>query len=131
MARRILIDDNARLLTLTGTAGVGKTRLALSLGCDLLHDDVFSNGVWLVDLSSAVDPEAAPSAIACALGLQESGGKSTDEHLVATMADHELLLILDNCEQVLDGCAQSCTTLLAASPGLRILATSRQPLAVS
>ncbi len=69
MARRILIDENMRLLTLTGTAGVGKTRLALSLGCDLLQDDVFSDGVWLVDLSSAVDPEVVPSLIAYAPAL--------------------------------------------------------------
>ncbi|HEX2025524.1 MAG TPA: AAA family ATPase, partial [Actinomycetota bacterium] len=120
--------DRARLVTLTGPGGTGKTRLALGVAARLL--DRFPDGVFVVDLSAVTDPAVVPSAIATVLGVREDPAQDR----VSTLADHlrhrELLLVLDNMEQVAEA-AETVDRLLDAAPGLRILATSRVPLRLS
>lgn len=117
------------LLTLTGAGGCGKTRLALRVGAGLL--DQFRDGVWLVDLASLSDAELVPRTVASAFHLREQ----PDRGILATLIDYlqpkELLMILDNCEHLLSACAHLSDSLLRASPGLRILATSREDLGVA
>jgi predicted ATPase/class 3 adenylate cyclase len=114
-----------RLVTLTGPGGTGKTRLALKAGKQAL--DRFRDGVFLVDLGPVVDPELVPSAIASALGVREDPGRALLDSVVDQLRDAELLLILDNFEQVVEG-TPVVDRLLDAAPGLRILVTSRVPL---
>ncbi|MBI4278278.1 MAG: tetratricopeptide repeat protein [Armatimonadetes bacterium] len=118
-----------RLLTLTGTGGCGKTRLALQVAAELLEE--FRDGVWLVELAALADPALIPQAVASALGVREEPGRP----LLATLTDHlhprHLLLILDNCEQVVAACARLAEALLRACPTLRVLATSREPLGIA
>jgi predicted ATPase/class 3 adenylate cyclase len=118
-----------RLLTLTGTGGCGKTRLALQVAAD--RADAFADGVWLIDLAPLVDSLLLPQAIAAVLGVREVPGRP----LMATLADslrgRNLLLVLDNCEHLLGACAQLADALLRACPRLRILATSREILGLS
>jgi predicted ATPase/DNA-binding CsgD family transcriptional regulator len=116
-----------RLLTLTGTGGVGKTRLALEAAHDLLPD--FADGVSFVPLSAISEPDFVLPAIAQALGLREADTRSPLEVLQAAMADQALLLLLDNFEQVLPAAPQ-LTELLVACPGVKLLVTSRAVLHV-
>jgi predicted ATPase/DNA-binding CsgD family transcriptional regulator/DNA-binding XRE family transcriptional regulator len=126
-----LIDrlGSARLLTLTGAGGVGKTRLALEAGKRLLHH--FRQGVWLVELASVADPDLVPNAVAAALSIRERGRTPLGMMLVDTLRDKHLLLVLDNCEHLLDGSAALVHDLLQACENLTILATSREPLRIS
>lgn len=117
-----------RLVTAVGPGGVGKTRLALSVAADA--NDRFADGVWYVNLVPTVDPLMIASAIADALGLGESQGLSATDHVVGWMAGRESLLVLDNCEHLLEGVAVLLERLLAASPRLTVLATSRARLLV-
>lgn len=116
----------ARQLTLTGTGGVGKTRLALEVAARVLED--FHDGVWLVDLSTLSDVALVPQAVAATLNIQEETGRS----LVASLGDYllnkKVLLLLDNCEHLAEVCAQLTESLLRRAPGLRVLATSRETL---
>ena len=117
---------NCRLVTLRGAGGVGKTRLALQVAGQLRES--YPDGCWFVELSAVRDPGLLPRAVAAALGLpDESAGDSLDR-LAANLADREFLMVLDTCEHLLDGCADLARELLRAVPGLRILATSREPL---
>jgi predicted ATPase/DNA-binding CsgD family transcriptional regulator len=114
-----------RLVTVTGTGGTGKTRLALRLGEELQSD--FADGVWLCDLASVADPSLVGDAVAQALGLRRAARNrltAVREHLKG----RSVLLLLDNCEHVLSSAAETIQELLAASHGVRILATSRSPL---
>jgi predicted ATPase len=122
---RLLRDGDARLLTLIGAAGTGKTRLALQVAADLLGD--FPDGVWVVSLSTIADPDWVTSAIAQALGVQEAAGVTPLAGLEAYMRERRLLLVLDNFEQ-LEPAAPSVAALLAAAPGLQVLVTSRESL---
>jgi len=115
-----------RLLTLTGTGGAGKTRLALRTAAEVARS--FSDGVWLVSLASIDDPELVVQAVFRALGLQDMSAGWSLSTLSSYLADKHLLLILDNCEHLLDSCALLAVTLLKSCPGLRVLATSRQAL---
>jgi predicted ATPase/DNA-binding SARP family transcriptional activator len=120
---------SARLVTLTGAGGSGKSRLSLEIAHQTLSD--FPDGVWLVELAALADAALLPQAIASALGLGEAPGSSITETLTAYLRSKQLLLLLDNCEHLVDGCAQLAHALLVACPGLRILATSREPLHVA
>jgi predicted ATPase/DNA-binding CsgD family transcriptional regulator len=118
-AKRLL--TGSRLVTLTGMGGVGKTRLALRAGAGLRR--AFPDGVWFARLAELTDPALVPSTIAAALGLRD-GAAGLTEYL----AEKRLLLILDNCEHLVDACAVLAAKLLSATSAVRILATSRQLL---
>lgn len=122
-----LLDSN-RLVTLTGVGGIGKTRLALELARTQL--DEYADGVWWVDLAPLAEPRSVPQAVATALGLREASGQTIEATLAAELAANELLLVLDNGEHVVEAAASLVARLLAASPDLTVLATSRRPLEV-
>jgi predicted ATPase len=117
-----------RLLTLLGVGGIGKTRLALQLGAEVV--DAYRDGVWLVDLASLADPALVPSAVAQVLGVREGASEPLADMLCACLKRSQLLLILDNCEHVLGECARLAEATLRQAGGLTILATSREPLRV-
>lgn len=116
-----------QLLTLTGPGGTGKTRLAIEVGRQFLRDRDFADGVIVVDLSPLSDPLLIASSVAQAVGVVESPGDSLVDALERYLSDKHLLLVLDNFEHLLEGAPLICP-LLAASPGLKVLATSRAPL---
>jgi predicted ATPase/class 3 adenylate cyclase/Tfp pilus assembly protein PilF len=124
---RLLEEDGARLVTLVGPGGVGKTHLALQTAADLLDD--FADGVWLVRLGEVTDPAMIEPAIAVALGVREGGGLDLRAALRAWIGDKRVLFVLDNLEQVITG-APIVADLLAVHPHARFLATSRQRLRV-
>ncbi|TDC51493.1 ATPase [Jiangella ureilytica] len=115
-----------RLVTVVGAGGVGKTRLALAVAADVA--DRFGGGVWYADLVPVPDGEALPAAVAAALGLGEQPGRSALETVLAWAAGQQALLVLDNCEHVVDGVVAFVELLLAAAPGPTVLATSRSRL---
>ena len=117
-----------RLLTLTGTGGSGKTRLALEVARGLIES--YPDGVWLIDLAPLYDEELIPHAVAEALRVPERTGEPLAETLADVLRDREMLLILDNCEHLVEGTARLVDALLDSCPGLRILATSREALGV-
>jgi predicted ATPase len=118
-----------RLLTLTGPGGTGKTRLALRLAEDVL--DQFPEGIWLVELAPLADPALIVQTIATALGVREEPSRALLATLTAYLRDKQLLLVLDNCEHLIDACAQLADTLLRACPHLRLLVSSREPLGIA
>jgi predicted ATPase/DNA-binding CsgD family transcriptional regulator len=124
-ARRLL--SASRLLTLTGPGGVGKTRLALRLADQVRR--AFPDGVHLIELDALEDASLVPQTVAAALGIRDSADDALGI-LAGYLADRQLLLVLDNCEHLVDGCAVLVSKVLAAAPGLRILATSRHVLGV-
>src|SRR5215469_2038154 len=122
--RRLLAGS--RLVTLTGIGGVGKTRLALRAAAGLRR--AFRDGVWLVQLDQVRDEALVAQAVAGALGLQDRAGYPPAAALADYLAGRQLLLVLDNCEHVVDAVAKLADTLLRAAAGLRVLATSRESL---
>ena len=116
------------LLTLTGTGGSGKTRLALEVAGGLAS--ACPQGVWLVELAPLSDASLVPQAVARALDVPEIPGRSTEDTLTAHLQTRNLLLVLDNCEHLVDAVARLTETLLGSCPRLRVLATSREPLGV-
>lgn len=125
-ARRLLATS--RLVTLTGIGGVGKTRLALRVAAEAQR--TFDDGVRLVEFGERRDAQLVTETVAIALGLREQAAVPTTEVLVDYLSTRNLLLVLDNCEHLIDAVAKLAETLLRASPELRILATSREPLAI-
>jgi predicted ATPase/DNA-binding CsgD family transcriptional regulator len=125
--RRIL--ENNRLLTLTGSGGCGKTRLALVAASELVQR--FEDGVWMVELAPLAEPSLVPQAVAFALGVRERPGSSLTEALSDYLRTRKLLLILDNCEHLIDACAELAEAWLHSCPGLRVLATSREVLGIT
>lgn len=119
---------SARLLTLLGAGGIGKTRLSLQVAADVLDD--YPDGVWLVELSPLTDDKLVPQAVASVLGVQEEVGRPVTEALVKHLADRSLLLVLDNCEHVVHACSALTGQLLRSNRQVRILASSREPLRV-
>ncbi|MEK7214206.1 MAG: NB-ARC domain-containing protein, partial [Chloroflexota bacterium] len=125
--RRLL--GETRLLTLTGPGGSGKTRLALRAAAETL--DSFPGGVWVADLTTVLQADLLPQKVASALGLQEVRGPAPAVSLTRAIGAREVLLVLDNCEHLVEACAALAEDLLAACGGLRLLATSREPLRAS
>jgi predicted ATPase/class 3 adenylate cyclase len=119
---------STRLLTLTGTGGSGKTRLALQTGAELL--DQYPDGVWLVEFGALVDPTLVPQTVAAALLVREQPEQPLTETLINSLHPKSLLLILDNCEHLLPACAGLADALLRGCPKTRILATSREHLGI-
>jgi non-specific serine/threonine protein kinase len=118
-----------RLLTLTGAGGCGKTRLALAVAEAQLA--AYPDGVWLVELASLTDAALVPQAVATTLGVREEPQHSLTATLLEALHSRDMLLLLDNCEHLIDACAQLATTLLGACPQLHILATSREALGIA
>ena len=132
--RRLLVEvktafERTRLLTLVGPGGVGKTRLALRAAVDLRR--TMRDGVWFVDLAGLQDPHLVAKAAITSLGVADRSGLWPTSLLVTHLASREALLILDNCEHLLDAIAVLADVLLKEAGGVRILATSRQPLGIS
>ena len=125
---RELLERN-RLVTLTGVGGIGKTRLALRIAAELL--DAGKGPIVLVELASLSDATRLTETVGSALGIREQPGRSPTALLIDALRQRPVLLLVDNCEHVVDACAKLVAELLAACPGLRILATSREALGVS
>jgi predicted ATPase/DNA-binding SARP family transcriptional activator/DNA-binding CsgD family transcriptional regulator len=118
-----------RLLTLTGTGGSGKTRLAIEVARDLVG--TYPDGVWLVELAPLSEPGLVAQEVANVLGVQEHPNEPRVDTLVEALAGKEMLLVIDNCEHLVDAAARLVDSLLTSCPQLRVLATSREPLDVS
>jgi predicted ATPase len=118
-----------RLVTLTGVGGVGKTRLALEVAGRLV--DEFPDGVWFFELAAVTDPAAVPDAVAAVLGITQQPGRTVAESVAAALEGRVRLLVLDNCEHVLDAAADLIEAILAASATTKIVATSREGLGIA
>jgi predicted ATPase/transcriptional regulator with XRE-family HTH domain len=117
-----------RLVSLVGTGGIGKTRLSLEVGYAVI--DTFPNGLWCIELAPLSDPALIPQAIASALGLIEQANRPSQTILIDFLKDRKVLLILDNCEHLIQACARLTEALLQVCPDLNILTTSREALNV-
>jgi len=120
------IVNGERVVTLLGTGGVGKTRCALQVGAEML--DRFADGVWFADLAPLSDGNLVASEIGSIFNVQEPASRPMLDTLVKHLASKQLLLILDNCEHLIDACAKAAAALARACPGVKVLATSREPL---
>ncbi|MDT5367102.1 MAG: hypothetical protein QOC62_1533 [Mycobacterium sp.] len=118
-----------RLVTLTGVGGVGKTRLALQVASRLA--DEFPDGVWVFELAAVADPAAVPDAVAAVLGITQQPGKTVSESVAAALEGRVRLLVIDNCEHILDAAADLMEAVLARSATVRVLATSREGLGIA
>jgi non-specific serine/threonine protein kinase len=118
-----------RLVTVTGPGGAGKTRLADQVAREVA--DRFADGAWMAELASVRDGGQVPAVVAAALGVREQSGVPAVEAVARALARQQLLLVLDNCEHVIGAAAELCAGLLAACDDVRVLATSREPLAVA
>ncbi|HLK58659.1 MAG TPA: tetratricopeptide repeat protein [Chthonomonadaceae bacterium] len=118
----------SRNLTILGAGGSGKTRLALQTAVEVVQD--YPDGVWFVELASVSDPSLVPQTVAMLFGLRPDPGRSLTQSLSNYFASRTLLLLLDNCEHLIEACARLTDTLLKACPKLRILTTSRERLAI-
>ncbi len=122
------IRSGAQLVTLTGTGGSGKTRLALQVASDIV--DGFPHGAWLVEFAGVTDPSHVPSAVAGALNLRDEFGRASFATLTAALAERTLLLVLDNCEHLVDEVAALTADLLQHCPRVVVIATSQEALGI-
>ncbi len=125
---RHLLREN-RLVTLTGAGGVGKTRMAIQVAGQLANE--FDAGIWYVDLAPITDPDLVPITTASALALPDQPGRSTMETLTRFVADRQMLIVLDNCEHLLDASATLALEMLESCSRLTLLTTSREPIGVT
>lgn len=123
-----LLAEN-RLVTLTGAGGVGKTRMAVQLATRMAGE--FADGVWYVDLAPITDPDVVPIAVARAFELPDQPGRSTMETVTRFVAQRQMLVVLDNCEHLLDASASLVVAVLGAGANLTLLATSREAIGVA
>jgi predicted ATPase/DNA-binding CsgD family transcriptional regulator/DNA-binding XRE family transcriptional regulator len=121
--------DRDRLVTVTGPGGTGKTRLAAEVARQVAGR--YADGAWLVELAPVHDPALVPAVVAAVLGVRDQPGLPTTEALARVLARQQLLLVVDNCEHVIGAAADLCARLLAGADDVKILATSREPLAVA
>ncbi len=119
----------ARLVSLVGPGGVGKTRLAIRVAADLVRG--FPGGAWLVELAEVQDPALVSSAVMAALDLRDQAASGPLALVLSYLRDKELLLVVDNCEHLLGAAAQLVTEVIRAAPGVCVIATSREPLSVA
>src|SRR5216683_3036645 len=122
------LSASHRLVTLTGAGGIGKTRLGFAAARRLLPK--FADGVWAIDLAPLSDPELIPVAVAAALGLELASGMASPLSVANALGSKQLMLVLDNCEHVIDAAARMAESLLRANPAARVIATSRELLRV-
>jgi predicted ATPase/class 3 adenylate cyclase len=120
--------SSSRLVTLTGAGGSGKTRLALQAAAEQIGRA--SDGVWLVELAPLTDGEQIPGAVAAVLGIQNQPGPALDETVSRALSAQDTLIVLDNCEHLIDAAAKFCEQVIRRCPHVRILATSREPLGI-
>jgi predicted ATPase/DNA-binding CsgD family transcriptional regulator len=125
--RQILADN--RLVTLTGAGGAGKTRLAVEVAGRLVAE--FGDGIWYVDLAPLTGPDLVPVGVGRVLGLPDQPGRSMMDAITRFVGDRQMLVVLDNCEHLLEACAELVVGLLSACPRLTLLATSREPIGVA
>ncbi len=125
--KRLLPDK--RSLTIVGVGGIGKTRLALQVAVEVM--DAYRDGVWLVELGSISDPLLVPTSVAQVVGVHEKSGTALTQALCAQLKARQLLLILDNCEHLVESCAALVDAVLRSAPEATIVATSREPLHVA
>jgi non-specific serine/threonine protein kinase len=118
-----------RLLTLTGSGGCGKTRLSLQMAAEVLEP--YADGIWLVELAPLADPSLVAQALAQVLGVSEEPGRPLLQTLAQRLKYRKTLLILDNCEHLLDACSRLVETLLHACPDIKVLASSRESLNIA
>ncbi len=117
-----------RLVTITGSGGAGKTRLAIELTAPLADD--YRDGAWFADLAEVTTADGVPGAIAATLGMQLAPGEPVSQQVLGRLAGMRAMLVVDNCEHLVDAAAETIELILENSPGVRVIATSRQPLAV-
>src|ERR1700680_3877011 len=128
LAEILDLSASHRLVTLTGAGGIGKTRLGFAVARHLLSR--LADGVWVVELAPLSDPELVPVAIATALGLELASGTASPLSVANALRSKQLMLVLDNCEHVIDAAARMAEALLRANPAARVIATSRELLRV-
>jgi len=121
--------EESRLVTLTGVGGVGKTRLAIRVAAEL--SPAFPDGVWLCELAATNDPDLLAQVVVATIGVQPRAGRSLAESVCDYLSGKQVLLVLDNCEHLLDAAAEIAEAILLAAPGVRVLATSREGLSVA
>src|SRR5271168_586155 len=132
IGRDVELDDilelsaSHRLVTLVGAGGIGKTRLGFEVARHLLPR--FANGIWAIELAPLSDPQLVPVTVATALGLELTSGTASPLSVANALRSKQLMLVLDNCEHVLDAAARMAETLLRANLAVRVIATSREPL---
>jgi predicted ATPase/class 3 adenylate cyclase len=118
-----------RLVTLTGSGGTGKTRLSLQVAAEMLEN--FNHGVWFVELAPLTNPDLISRTVLSTIGIVEQRGKKPVDVLKEYLQERQVLILLDNCEHLIDSCARLVNELLSAASGLKILASSREALGVS
>jgi predicted ATPase/DNA-binding winged helix-turn-helix (wHTH) protein len=122
----LVLVASHRLVTLVGAGGIGKTRLGIEAARHLLPR--FADGIWIVELAPLSDPELVPVAVATALGLELTSGAASPLSVASALRSKQLMLVLDNCEHMLDAAARVAEALLRANPAACVIATSREPL---